>query len=755
MFGRLRRIVRRFFTIRNKLILSFAVIFALVLSGYALTYQALSRIRDTTQQIHSTYLHTQEVRQFETLLPRIVSFAEEFLTDPSIDTERLVVLTQHAMSIFVYLETLPLDTADQRQLKRMELHLQRMLQDILRERRQATDESFGAASQNQERVKRSIRIVVESYDQILTRLNVALAQINQQAETIKVTSTRQTIAIVAGTILSGCFVLWFLLRSIQSPLNQLIDAIQRIAGGEYHHRVHLQTPGAIGKLANNFNLMTIRLQRSHILHETAMEHVEGIMASMNSLLIVISPKEVIETVNPAALKELGYSESELVGQPIATILDDDLDPFRRDILRPALQRGSVAGVELRLVTNTGRRFTVLLSCSAIRRGAKQCSGFVCVAQQISEEYQRLLTQAKQASGAASQGYTRAIAALHNVLTTALQDGTAGTIAGETHTRLARQAALIINNALALPMADTDLCETNLNSVARQVVAILQENMTGNPVSMHAALADDLWPVAGHPDLFRQLLMNLGLNACEAMPKGGELIVETQNCRLDADFCRLQPELAPGRYVRVGITDTGLGIPKDALPTLGTRFTSTKTDHAGLGLSIARQTMSALDSTMIIQSEPGQGTTIQLYFAPLTADDHASLDIVSDILYPSALEGTILVVDDEAVMRNFAREVLELRGASVLFARNGAEAVTLYKKHREQIRLVLLDVTMPKVDGLETYKKLKKIDPGVRVLFCSGYLDPKILAELSPESGVDLIHKPYPGDELLKKISTML
>ncbi len=260
---------------------------------------------------------------------------------------------------------------------------------------------------------------------------------------------------------------------------------------------------------------------------------------------------------------------------------------------------------------------------------------------------------------------------------------------------------------------------NLNEIVDEVAAFLSRTLEKN-ITLSKELAPDLFFVEADPSQMSQVLLNLCVNARDAMPSGGELLIKTFNTSLEEKISSASDRNQPGRYVAITVADTGTGMDEDILPRIFDPFFSTKErgKGTGLGLSMVYGIVKNHGGYIDVESKPGVGTTFTVY---LPATD-IKTKIVKERKEVEVAGGseTILLIDDEQVVRDLGKAILEEKGYTVLLARDGEEGISAFQTHRDQIDLVLLDMIMPKKDGVEVYRALKRIDPDVKVVLVSGY-----------------------------------
>jgi CheY-like chemotaxis protein len=260
------------------------------------------------------------------------------------------------------------------------------------------------------------------------------------------------------------------------------------------------------------------------------------------------------------------------------------------------------------------------------------------------------------------------------------------------------------------------------------------------VAVHPG-SEPLW-VNAEPSYLEQALLNLCINARDAMPEGGTLTLEAAAIRHESQPPGLSATWAPGSYASISVQDTGAGIAPEALPRVFDPFFTTKEPGrgTGLGLAMVYGFVKNHDGDVKVESERGHGArfTISLPLIPappLQAGTGGRGQIQSGW-------GTVLVVDDEPLVRAFATEGLKGLGYHVLVAENGLQAIQMYEQHREEINCVLLDLIMPELNGLETYRRMRAVDPLVRVVFASGYSTGEILRDDPDARSAAFIGKPF-------------
>lgn len=300
--------------------------------------------------------------------------------------------------------------------------------------------------------------------------------------------------------------------------------------------------------------------------------------------------------------------------------------------------------------------------------------------------------------------------------------------------------------------------SNLNTIVHKAVEIF--GRTKKEIDLHPVFAKDIWPVEVDPGQIEQVLMNLYVNAWQAMPDGGDLYIELENVQLDEQYARLKPfNLRPGRYVKISVTDTGVGMSPETQKRIFEPFFSTKEKGMGTGLGLASAYGIIKNHNGFINcySELGHGTTFNVYF-PVCEDQYPPEEGAGEDELVQGVPGgdeTILFVDDDEEIISVGRKILASLGYAVLVAEGGQAAVDLFLDQGSRIDLVILDYVMPGMGGREVFDALKQIRPDVKVLLSSGYSSTDQVAALIERGCNGFIQKPYDTVKMSRIIRTIL
>jgi PAS domain S-box-containing protein len=322
-------------------------------------------------------------------------------------------------------------------------------------------------------------------------------------------------------------------------------------------------------------------------------------------------------------------------------------------------------------------------------------------------------------------------------------------AGDRAANLTRQLLAFGRKQMLQPLA------LNLNDVVADMSKMLRR-LIGEDIQFTAKFDPELKRIKADPGQIEQVLVNLVVNARDAMPQGGHLTIETANIEVDRDYAGKHFGVQPGSYVMLAISDTGTGMSEEIKARIFEPFFTTKEKGkgTGLGLSTVYGIVKQSGGNIWVYSEPGRGTSFKVYLQQFEATSDPLEKPVPELVAQGGSE-TILLVEDEDVVRGLARKILEQSGYSVLDARNGADAIRISGEHSDPIHLLLTDVVMPELSGKEIAERLTLQRPGTRVLFMSGYTDQAIVHHGVVDADVEFIQKPFTPGALARKVRAVL
>jgi len=323
------------------------------------------------------------------------------------------------------------------------------------------------------------------------------------------------------------------------------------------------------------------------------------------------------------------------------------------------------------------------------------------------------------------------------------------------TQLADRAVQMTKQLLLFSRkTSTEAIPLDLNELVAETAAVVDRTMA-KQISVETVLDRSIGTIDGNPGQIQQVLMNLCINARDAMPDGGKLTIETRTLTFDEQYCHIHPDARPGSFVAIAVSDDGVGMDAQTQGRIFEPFFTTKepTEGTGLGLSVTYGIVKNHGGFISVHSEPGLGTTVQVCLPRRPAVDKSTLS-AEPAEVPGGTE-TVLIADDEAAILDLSGRWLEERGYRVVLAQSGEEAVEIFDKKHDEISLVVLDLAMPGIDGIEAFKKVKEIEPGVRVIFCSGSAVDQVTEQIRHEGANAVLSKPYTLDELAQTVRKVL
>ena len=298
----------------------------------------------------------------------------------------------------------------------------------------------------------------------------------------------------------------------------------------------------------------------------------------------------------------------------------------------------------------------------------------------------------------------------------------------------------------------NLVNFNVDDTIEDIIKV-SDKIFEKKISVKFDFAEDIKIIKADKNQFQQIITNLIINAKDAMPKGGVLSFKTENRYIDEEYSRGFPEFKPGNYVKISITDSGMGIPESIRGNIFEPFFTTKGEGKGTGLGLATVygIVKNHGGHINFSSKTKQGTTFNIYL-PSSGKLEPQIKRKVEIVKGNA---TILIVDDENFVIKLTENMLKKLGYKVYTAESGKKTVEIYKKKKNDIDLVLLDMIMPDMDGKQTFAELKKIDPDVRVLLSSGYSKNDKAEKIIKEGALGFVQKPYTFQELSEIVSKTL
>ena len=479
------------------------------------------------------------------------------------------------------------------------------------------------------------------------------------------------------------------------------------------------------------------------------------------------PGNPIIYASPGVTRLTGYEPEEVLGRTCAFLQGPGTDPASVVVLRDAVREERFCVVELVNYRKDGTAFWNSVALSPVREAGGPVTHFVGVQTDVTArrqlESQFLQAQKMEAVGRLAGGVAHDF---NNLLTVILSY--ADLIDGELKADEPMRAD--IQEIKTAGLRATDLTRQLLAFSRQQVLEFrvlnLNEVLAGMEKMLGRLLGADieltilpglgLGNVKADPGQLEQIVMNLAVNARDALPAGGQLTVKTENVELDDDYAKAHHDVRPGSYVELAVSDNGSGMDKETLRRLFEPFFTTKERGKGTGLGLATVfgIVKQSGGHIFVNSEPAEGTTFRIYLPRVDAVAD-SLTPVQPVPDTERVGGTILLVEDEDQVRGVARTILRRQGYVVLEAPNGGEALLICEQHGATIDLLLTDVVLPRMSGRQLAERLASVRPAMKVLYMSGYTDDAILQRGIIDSGVAFLQKPLTPASLTRKVREVL
>jgi len=474
----------------------------------------------------------------------------------------------------------------------------------------------------------------------------------------------------------------------------------------------------------------------------------------------------IEYVNPKCIEVTGYSEEELVGQNPSILKSGSMDRKFYQELWETISSGREWHGELHNRKKSGELLWESASISAIKNSEGQITHFVGVKEDVTER-KRAIDQLRQVQKMEAVGQLAGgIAHDFNNLLTVINGYSTLLIRGLDQSSPMRKEAEQILRAgeraadltrQLLSFSRRQILEPKVLDINQQVKSVqkMLERLIGEHVGLVTVLSADTGYIKIDPGQLEQIVMNLIVNARDASDTGGNITVETANCELDESFAHLHPGSVPGSYVKLSVTDQGLGMTQEVKGRLFEPFFTTKEMGRGTGLGLATVYGIVKQSGGYIEviSEPGQGACFNIYlprvFQLAETNQRQPVEEQVDTTH------TILVVEDEPGVLNLVVHTLRKRGFTVLETTDPELGVALFDEHAHEIDMLLTDVVMPFMSGPALAELLTQKKPGLKVLFMSGHTDDRVSFERILEKGVQFLPKPFASDALIRKVRDTL
>lgn len=495
------------------------------------------------------------------------------------------------------------------------------------------------------------------------------------------------------------------------------------------------------------------------------------VARINDLLVITSATPgpdgalPIVFVNEAFERHTGWHRDEVIGKPGSILDGPGTDASLIARVHEHLRRGETVRAEVLQYTREGREYWTELVVVPVYDSTGAHTHWVSVHRDVSDrkqlEEQLFQAQKMEAVGRLAGGVAHdfnnvltAISGFSELLLEELPEGEGPheevqqiKAAAARATALTRQLLAFSRKQILRPRL------VDVGALVRNVERLLERAVT-EEVVIRMNVAEVTSPVLADAVQLEQVLLNLAVNASESMPEGGSLTIEVSDIALGESYAHRHHGVQPGHYVCLTVSDTGVGMDRATRERIWEPFFTTKSGGTGLGLSTVYGIVRQSGGHAWVYSEPGTGTTFKIYLPVATSDVPG--DVPDQVASP-ALGGseTILVVEDEALVRNVTRAMLARRGYTVLVATDGDHAQHIASEHFGVIDLLLTDVVMPRANGRRVAERLRMMRPGLRVVYMSGYTEDAIVHHGVLEAGIVLLEKPFTEADLARTVRAVL
>lgn len=487
-------------------------------------------------------------------------------------------------------------------------------------------------------------------------------------------------------------------------------------------------------------------------------------------IILVDTRGRLMESNPVFQKMLGYNVKEFNDKVLTELVHPDDIAIDRELYKKLLEgKQGPYKVEKRYIRKDGGVVWGRLNVSLVRSMEEKPQYTIHMVEDITEwkrlETEFLQSQKMETVGRLAGGIAHDLNNLFTVLSGYSQLSLIGLKEDDPLRENLQEikkntdrAAELTHQLLAISRRQIlDMKVIELNHLIQGLEKMLRR-IIGEDIELITHLAEGLEKVKVDPSQIEQVILNLVVNARDAMPKGGKLIIETQNKALDENYTHSHFSVTPGRYVILSVSDTGCGIPPGVIEKIFDPFFTTKMKDkgTGLGLSTVYGIIKQSGGYIWVYSEPGQGTTFKIYL-PQVDEEATEVPLQQDegVTFPRGSE-TILLVEDDHSLRGLTVRILNEMGYKVHEAANGGEAIKLARDHKgEKIHLLITDLVMPQMSGQEVVEQFTPLHPSAKLLLISGYLDSTVSHQALIKSRTHFLQKPFSLTDLAKKVRNVL
>jgi PAS domain S-box-containing protein len=491
---------------------------------------------------------------------------------------------------------------------------------------------------------------------------------------------------------------------------------------------------------------------------------KALLDQTQDAILIFEPEGRLLFWNKGAERVYGWTAQEAVGRFLGEFIYDDVQKYR-DASGHAIETGEWSG-EVSHHNKEREALTIESHWVLVRDNEGRPRSILAIHTDVTEkrriEVQYMRAQRMESLGILAGGIAHD---LNNILTPImLSIDVLRSIATDHHARSiletielsTRRGSEIVQQVLSFARGmEGQRIVIQPKYLLKDIEHIVQDTFPKD-IRLEMALPHETWAIVGDPTQVQQVLLNLCVNARDAMPNGGSLTIKTENCIADEHYVAMNAQAKSGAYVAISVTDVGMGIPAEILGNIFEPFFTTKElgKGTGLGLSSVKAIVKNHGGFINVYSEPGRGTTFKVYLPAQISAGEAPVEPAEDNTLPRGRGETVLVVDDEVSILTITSETLQAFGYNVLLANNGAEAVATYAQRKDEISIILTDLSMPVMDGRATIYALLKINPKAKIVAMSGMDESESVAKASTAGIKHFISKPYTAATLLKTLRAL-
>jgi len=485
----------------------------------------------------------------------------------------------------------------------------------------------------------------------------------------------------------------------------------------------------------------------------------GIIKNSADAIITIDENSIIESINPAATHQFGYEESELVGKSVTILMPTRYHQKNNDYLNEFTNKpDNVLDTfrEVEALRKDGTTFPVRMGISEVKFGDKRIFAGIIHDLTHETELEQQLVQAQklESLGTLASGIAHDLNNILAPIAMSTQMLRKDELSKQSESTLAiieeaaaRGAAIVKQVLTFARVGQGNKTRVSVADTIEEVKHFLSNTFPKN-INLEISFEEGLWSIYGDGTQLHQILLNLSVNARDAMPEGGHVKIHAKNVIMDETYSTMILDAQPGFYILIEVSDTGTGINDEILTKIFDPFFTTKEigEGTGLGLSTVSGIVQEFGGFLRTESEIGQGTCFSIYLPAVLEDDTTPLTDAGTSLPPRGSGETILIVDDEEMIRDITQTTLEGCGYTTLTASDGADGIAQFARPENDVRLVITDIMMPHMDGIALIRAIRSIRPTVPIIATTGLKDQ---VDIDKSLKVDaVLAKPHTAEELL-------